>query len=199
MFSTVYSGTLQGVDALSVQVEVKSDLPGDFRFQIVGLPDAAVKEASDRVLAALSNCRLPSPPTKTVVNLAPGNIRKEGPMYDLPIALALLAAQGVVPRDRLNGFIVAGELGLNGDVRAVRGGVSLALLALREGRSVVLPRQSAEEVALVEGVKVFPVDSLRECVDFFLGVASVEALSSANSAFRHRSSSVPEVDFSEVK
>lgn len=199
MFSTVYSGALQGVEAVSVQVEVKSDLPGDFRFQIVGLPDAAVKEASDRVLAALSNCRLPSPNNRTVVNLAPGNIRKEGPMYDLPIALALLAAQGVVPRERLNGFIVAGELGLNGDVRAVRGGVSLALLALREQRSVVLPRQSAEEAALVEGVQVFPVNSLRECVDFFLGVVKIEALASSGSAFRRNTSRVPEVDFSEVK
>lgn len=199
MFSTVFSGALQGVEALPVQVEVKSDLPGEFRFQIVGLPDTAVKESSDRVLAALSNCRLPSPQTKTVVNLAPGNIRKEGPMYDLPIALALLAAQGVVPAERLNGFIVAGELGLDGSIRAVRGGVSLALLALREGRSAVLPRKSAEEAALVEGVKVFPADSLRECVDFFLGTAKIEALSSENSAFRRHSSGVPEADFSEVK
>lgn len=199
MFSTVHSGALSGVDAVPVCVEVKSDMPGEFRFLIVGLPDAAVKESSDRVTAALANCRLPVPQTKTVVNLAPGDIRKEGPMYDLPIALALLAAQGVIPRERLEGFVIAGELGLNGDVRAVRGGVSLALLALREKRAVLLPRKSAEEAALVEGVKVFPVNSLRECADFLLGVAKIEPLSPEKSAFRRRRGGVPALDFSEVK
>lgn len=199
MFSTVHSGALSGVDAVPVCVEVKSDMPGEFRFLIVGLPDAAVKESSDRVTAALANCRLPVPQTKTVVNLAPGDIRKEGPMYDLPIALALLAAQGVIPRERLEGFVIAGELGLNGDVRAVRGGVSLALLALREKRAVLLPRKSAEEAALVEGVKVFPVNSLRECADFLLGVAKIEPLSPEKSAFRRRRNGVPALDFSEVK
>lgn len=199
MFSVVYSGALQGVEAVPVQVEVKSALPGEFRFQIVGLPDAAVKESSDRVLAALSNCKFPTPQTRTVVNLAPGDIRKEGPLYDLPIALAILATQGVIPRERLEPFIVAGELGLNGHMRAVRGGVSLALLALREKRSVVLPKKSAEEAALVEGVRVYPVNSLRECVEFFLGQREILPLSSEKSAFRRNANSVPAVDFCEVK
>lgn len=199
MFSVVYSGALQGVEAVPVQVEVKSALPGEFRFQIVGLPDAAVKESSDRVLAALSNCKFPTPQTRTVVNLAPGDIRKEGPLYDLPIALAILATQGVIPRERLESFIVAGELGLNGHMRAVRGGVSLALLALRENRSVVLPKKSAEEAALVEGVRVYPVNSLRECVEFFLGQREILPLSSEKSAFRRNANSVPAVDFCEVK
>lgn len=199
MFSVVYSGALQGVDAVPVQAEVKSALPGEFRFQIVGLPDAAVKESCDRVSAALSNCGFPTPQTRTIVNLAPGDIRKEGPIYDLPIALALLAAQGVISQERLNRFVVAGELGLNGNVRAIRGGVALALLALREQRAVILPEKSAEEAALVEGVNVYPIGSLRECVEFLTGTAEIRPLSPEKSAFRKNADCVPVVDFSEVK
>ena len=199
MFSTVYSGALRGVDAVSVQVEVKSGMLGDFAMIVVGLPDAAVKESSDRVMAAFSSCKLSLPFSKTIINLAPGDIRKEGPMYDLPIALSLLVANGTLPPDNLGRFIVAGELGLDGAVRPIRGGVSLALLARKENRDIILPRVSAEEAALVEGVKVYPVENLRECLQFLTGEKQIEPLTPESSSFNKSVPAESLVDFSEVK
>ncbi len=200
MFSIVHSGALQGVEACSVQVEVKANLPGEFRLTIVGLPDAAVKESVDRVSAAVVNARFSLPSKRTLVNLAPGDLRKEGPMYDLPIAISMLAGSGTIPVENLEKFVIAGELGLDGSVRAVKGGVSLALLARKEKRALILPKKSAEEAALVEGVEVYAVENLVECVRFLSGLAPEKTpLTLEKSPFAASFSSAPSVDFSEVK
>lgn len=199
MFAIVYSGALIGVEALPVQIEMKSGLIGEPGLRIVGLPDAAVKESTERVTAALMNGGFSLSDTRTVINLAPGDIRKEGPIYDLPIALSILATSNQMDFLRLEKFVVAGELSLNGNVRAVRGGVSLALLARREGRDLILPKKSAEEAALVEGVNVYPVETLVECVKFLNGELKIEALSPEKSLFRNRGNSALSADFSEVK
>lgn len=199
MFAIVYSGALIGVEALPVQIEMKSGLIGDPGLRIVGLPDAAVKESTERVTAALMNGGFSLSDTRTVINLAPGDIRKEGPIYDLPIALSILATSNQMDFLRLEKFVVAGELSLNGNVRAVRGGVSLALLARREGRDLILPKKSAEEAALVEGVNVYPVETLVECVKFLNGELKIEALSPEKSLFGNRGNSALSADFSEVK
>lgn len=187
------------MEALPVQIEMKSGLIGDPGLRIVGLPDAAVKESTERVTAALMNGGFSLSDTRTVINLAPGDIRKEGPIYDLPIALSILATSNQMDFLRLEKFVVAGELSLNGNVRAVRGGVSLALLARREGRDLILPKKSAEEAALVEGVNVYPVETLVECVKFLNGELKIEALSPEKSLFRNRGNSALSADFSEVK
>lgn len=198
MFAIVHSGALVGVEAVPVQIEMKSGLHGDPGIRVVGLPDAAVKESTERVTAALMNGGFSLTDTRTVVNLAPGDLRKEGPIYDLPIALSILATSRQMDFSRLENFVVAGELSLNGNVRPVRGGVSLALLARREKRDLILPRKSAEEAALVEGVRVYPVESLAECVNFLNGTAKIEPLTAEKSPFRARGNAFG-VDFSEVK
>ena len=198
MFAIVHSGALVGVEAVPVQIEMKSGLHGDPGIRVVGLPDAAVKESTERVTAALMNGGFSLTDTRTVVNLAPGDLRKEGPIYDLPIALSILATSRQMDFSRLENFVVAGELSLNGNVRPVRGGVSLALLARREKRDLILPRKSAEEAALVEGVRVYPVESLEECVNFLNGTLKIDPLTAEKSPFRARGNAFG-VDFSEVK
>jgi len=198
MFAIVHSGALVGVEALPVQVEMKSGLHGEPGIRLVGLPDVAVKESTERVTAALLNGGFSLSDTKTVINLAPGDIRKEGPIYDLPIALSILATSKQMDFSRLEKFVIAGELSLNGNVRPVRGGVSLALLARKEGRDLILPKKSAEEAALVEGVRVFPVETLVECVKFLNGDVEIDALTSEKSPFRRGGNGFA-ADFSEVK
>ena len=129
MLSKVKSGALLGVEALPVEVEVNSGERGEPRTFIVGLPDVAVKESLNRVSSAMANSGFTMPLTKMTVNLAPGDIRKEGPIYDLPISLGIIASTGNMDASKLNDFIIAGELSLSGELRTICGGVSLALLA----------------------------------------------------------------------
>lgn len=205
MLAVITSGALLGVESSPVLVEVNvsdshAPIPGDFRIYTVGLPDTSVKESADRVLAAMRNSGFHLPDARTTVNLAPGDLRKEGPLYDLPIALAMLAATHQLSPLRFGDFVVAGELGLSGAVRPVRGGVAFALQARATGkRGVILPRASAEEAALVEGVPVYPVDSLHEAVRFLRGEHVIVPLDPAESPFRKGGVDVLAPDFSEVK
>ncbi|GAB5603621.1 YifB family Mg chelatase-like AAA ATPase [Thermus sp. FJN-A] len=168
MLAQVRSYALFGLDAVPVTVEVDVS-PGLPSYALVGLPDKAVEESRERVRAALKNAGFPYPQARVVVNLAPAELRKEGSHFDLPIALGLLAAQGVVPLEALAPLAVAGELGLDGTLRPVPGAVNLALGALQEGRRLLLPRESAKEAALVEGVEVWGVESLPQAVAYLKG------------------------------
>lgn len=200
MLSIVSSGSLLGIKALPVQIEINTGEAGELRFILVGLPDAAVKESQDRVFSALSNCGFRIPETRTTINLAPGNIRKEGPMYDLPIALGLLAATRQLPLERVDQYVIAGELSLSGRTRSIRGALALALLAKKEGKAgVLLPSESAEEAALVEGMSVIPVDSLDQAVRFLLGEIEIKPLSGEETSFAWMSSEEWSIDFSEIK
>jgi magnesium chelatase family protein len=154
MHASVRSVALSGVDAFEISVEasIAGGLPGVY---VVGLPDTAVREARERVRSALRAARLTLPPSRVVVNLAPADVRKEGPAFDLPIALALLAAQGRVPDGRLRDAAVVGELGLDGRVRPVRGVLAVALAARDAGRRVVVvPIDQADEARSVPGLEV---------------------------------------------
>ncbi|WP_117237948.1 YifB family Mg chelatase-like AAA ATPase [Thermus sediminis] len=173
MLAQVRSYALFGLDAIPVTVEVDVS-PGLPSYALVGLPDKAVEESRERVRAALKNAGLPYPQARVVVNLAPAELKKEGSQFDLPIALGLLAAQGVVPLEALSPLAVAGELGLDGSLRPVPGAVNLALGALAEGKTLVLPQESAQEAALVEGVRVFGAGSLGEVVAFLRGEEALE-------------------------
>src|SRR5215213_5852550 len=161
--------SLFGIDALPVEVEVdvSSGLPG---FSIVGLPDAAVQEARERVRVAISNSGYKFPTKKVIVNLAPANLRKEGPAFDLPIALGILAASGTLPAVVLEDAGVVGELSLDGGLRGVRGALSMAEGARREGLgALILPEQNAPEAASIGGPGVYGVRSLEEAVGFIAG------------------------------
>ncbi|MDX2188098.1 MAG: YifB family Mg chelatase-like AAA ATPase [Opitutaceae bacterium] len=170
MLATVSSAALMGVDALAVQVEVNSGEVGELRLVLVGLPDTAVKESNDRVFSALGNSGFKTPRARTTVNLAPGDVRKEGALYDLPIALGILAATSQIRADCIESFLVAGELGLSGATRPIRGALAMARLAVRLGRkALILPAQCAEEAAWVSGLDVYGVSSLAEAADLLAG------------------------------
>lgn len=199
MLAIIRSGALVGVEAVPVDIEVNTGEIGDFGLFIVGLPDAAVKESEDRVLSALANTGLLRPETHTTVNLAPGDLRKEGALYDLPIAIGLVGALGRLDLARCEGLVLAGELSLSGALRPIRGGVALALMARRLGlRGLLLPTASAEEAALVEGVAVHGVGSLDEAVRFLTGELRPRPLGPEDSPFRRRAVA-HDVDFDEVK
>lgn len=164
----VLSAGLVGIEAVAVGVEVDVS-PGLPCFEVVGLPGASVRESRDRVRAALRNGGFGFPLQRITVNLAPAGLRKEGALFDLPIALALLAAEGQIPREALQGRLVVGELSLDGLVRAVRGTVAVGLLARAEGLALMLPAASVEEGEVVEGLVLEPVGSLSEAVAVLRG------------------------------
>ncbi len=200
MLAIIASGALQGVEACPVQVEVNTGEIGELRFILVGLPDAAVKESQDRVFSALMNSGFAPPTTRTTLNLAPGHLRKEGPIYDLPIALGLLAATRQLEADSLKDFLIAGELSLSGATRTIRGGLALAILAKKEKKKgIILPKHSAKEAALVEGIAVYGVDSLDEVVQFLKGRIHLEALKAPVHLDRSPKDKRWDVDFKDIK
>ena len=163
------SAAILGIDAYTVQVEVDT-APGEQHFIIVGLPDTAVREAGERVKAAIRNSQFKFPfNVRLVVNLAPADIRKEGPGFDLPIALGILMATGEVERGDAERFLAVGELSLDGSVRAVSGVLPIALTAKAEGKTaIIVPSENAPEASVVEGLEVYPVDSLADTAMIFL-------------------------------
>ena len=202
MLATIHSAALQGITAELVLVEVNTGEAGAPDLILVGLPDAAVKESEDRVSSALSNSGFHMPRTRTTINLAPGDLRKEGSIYDLPIALGVLQATGQLTVANLGDYLVAGELSLSGATRPLRGALAMALLARDLGkRGLLIPPQSAAEAALVEGLAVYPVRSLDEAFRFFTGEATVAPQPGGLAAYRAGSAPDQETgaDFSEVK
>src|SRR5436190_1035497 len=164
MFARVLSAAVHGVDGYPVWVEV------DFRFglpafSIVGLPDAGVRESRERVVTAVKNSGFSFPAHKITVNLAPADVKKEGSSFDLPIAIGVMVAAEVLPPDCIADFAFLGELGLNGDVRPVRGVLPCALHFQSAGlKGLLVPEANVREAALVEGLPVFPVASLKDAV-----------------------------------
>jgi magnesium chelatase family protein len=167
MLFKTYSAAVFGIDAYLVEVEVDVGPGQNGIFNVVGLPDNAVRESRERVKAALRNCGFEYPFYQTItVNLAPADIRKEGSAFDLPMALGLLGCDGKFFGKVLDSFVLLGELSLDGSVRSVRGALSAALAARERGiKNVVVPEANAREAAVVEGVNVFPVKSLPQAAD----------------------------------
>ncbi|MBR2979500.1 MAG: YifB family Mg chelatase-like AAA ATPase [Myxococcaceae bacterium] len=165
MLARIHSGVLMGVDAVKIDVEVDASL-GMPCFEIVGLPDNAVRESKARVHAALRNCNYKLPARRMTVNLAPADIRKDGTGFDLPIALGVLATMGIFEADLVENFLFAGELALDGSIKAIRGALSLAVAARKAGlRGVVLPRLNAQEASVVDGVEIISVSQFSELAE----------------------------------
>ncbi len=174
MLSRVYSGAVYGVNAYAVEIEVNA-VSGEPQFVIVGLPDAAVRESKDRVWTAIHNAGFRPIPGRNTVNLAPADIKKEGPVYDLPIAVGLIAATGQAEMPQIEQYAMIGELALSGEVRRVRGVLPVTLEMRRQGmRGILVPADNAEEAAVAEGIDVFAVRHLREAVDFLAGDLKLE-------------------------
>ena len=176
MYATVASATVVGVDAVRVTVEVlvSGGLPS---FTIVGLPGAAVQESRERVRAALKRLGHPLSPSRVTVNLAPADVRKDGPAFDLPIALGLLAAAGAVPAARLARHLAFGELALDGTLRPVRGAVSVAVEAQSAGLTLLCAPANAVEAAAVPGAAALAPRTLAEAVAYLRGRVALEPVS----------------------
>jgi magnesium chelatase family protein len=171
----VHSRALSGVTApaVSVEVHLAGGLPG---INVVGLAETEVREARDRVRAALQNARFELPPRKVTVSLAPADLPKESGRFDLPIAIGILAASGQLPSDRLHAHEFAGELALTGELRAIRGALAMALSARHDGRAFVLPSASATEASLVRDATVLPAPTLLAVCAHLTGTAPLAPL-----------------------
>lgn len=169
MFSRLRTASTLGVGAFLVEIEthLENALPA---FVVVGLPDSAVKESRERVSAAIKNSHFVFPNKKITVNLAPADVRKEGSAFDLPIAVGILKSMGIVSAQDLDKTLILGELALDGTLRPIHGALPIAITAKNDGLlRVILPAQNADEAAVVSGVEIIPVQSLREAVEFLNG------------------------------
>jgi magnesium chelatase family protein len=198
MLAKVCSAAVNGIEAFPVEVEVNAGW-GDTLTVIVGLPDAAVKESRDRVSTALANSGFKCPMGRTTINLAPADVKKEGPSFDLPIAIGILAASEQMQTQRLGEFLIVGELALTGGVRPVKGVLPIALRARAEGkRGMLTPADNAAEAAVVSGLTVIPILNLREAVSFLEGEIAI-APTQVDVARIFDQPVEDEVDFAEVK
>ncbi len=173
MFVKTYAGTVVGIDAVMVTVE--ADITRGIGMYLVGLPDNAVKESQERIRAAFENSGFRMSGRKIVINLAPADLRKEGSLFDLPIAVALLAASGQIESELVDKYMILGELSLDGTLRPIKGALPLTVRAAQEGlRGVILPEENAREAAVVEGTEVIGVQSLAQVVAFLTGEEQIE-------------------------
>ncbi|MBM2841750.1 MAG: magnesium chelatase family protein [Bacteroidetes bacterium] len=166
MLSKVLTCATYGVNAYVVEVEthIEKQIPG---FSIVGLPDNAVKESRERITAAIKNCSFDFPIRKLTINLAPADIKKEGSSFDLPMAIGILASTEQVSADVLDDFVLLGELALDGSLRPIHGTLPMALEVRRKKvKGMIVPKENGKEAAMVEGVAVYPMSSLKETVEF---------------------------------
>ncbi|MEE8433609.1 MAG: YifB family Mg chelatase-like AAA ATPase, partial [bacterium] len=169
MISKTLSATVLGVEAHPIEVEVHF-ARGLSNFSIVGLPDGTIKESRERITAAITNSGYHFPVRRITCNLAPAEVRKIGSGFDLPIAACVLGGMNVVPKEALDGFMMVGELSLEGRVRPVRGVLPIAIAALANGaRGLILPRDNELEAAVVEGLELYPVETLEDVAALLRG------------------------------
>ena len=198
MLAKIYSAAVYGVDAYEIEIEVNG-AGGDPNIVIVGLPDAAVKESRDRVTTAIANSGYYWPRGRTTINLAPADIKKEGPSFDLPIALGMIAVGEEINTTTFEKFSFVGELALNGAVRAVKGVLPVALEARRRGKhAMFVPEANAREAAMVDKIDIYGVQNLRQTFQFLRGEVPLVPTRGDLSVFFATHQSY-EVDFSDVK
>jgi magnesium chelatase family protein len=199
MLARIFAGTVEGVDGILVEVEVDiaNGLP---TFATVGLPETSVRESKDRVKAAILNSGYKFPNRRITVNLAPADLRKAGTAFDLPIAVALLAASEMFKSDILENYLLVGELSLDGSVRPVNGILPLVILAKKRGfRGVILAKDNALEGSVVDGIDIIGVDTLYQAVEFLAGIKQIAAVKCNLAEILASQSHNDEGDFSEVK
>ncbi len=204
MLVKTFAGSVHGVDAQIITVEThtggalgNTDKLGIY---IVGLPDSAVRESLPRIEAAVKNAGFRQPRLKTIINLAPADIRKEGSAFDLPIALGMLAAAGLIPPDGFEDYLIMGELSLDGSLRPIKGALPIAIKARKEKfKGFILPSANAREAAIVNDLAIYGVDNLLEAIDLLGGVSDLKPLEVNTREEFAANSSVFDVDFSDVK
>lgn len=199
MFARVLSASVVGMDAIPIVVEVDV-LLGLPVINIVGLADTAVKESKERVRSGVSNSEFDFPMKRIVVNLAPADIKKEGPVFDLPIALGILAATKQIPHEKLDDYIVAGELSLTGEIRRVSGALLIASCAKTFGKKgVIIPKDNAPEATIIDGIDVIGVSDLNQVVEFIRGslIIDPDVRNTPDAAIWDRDSI--DLDFADIK
>lgn len=200
MYNQVTSAALKGINGYLVNVEV--DVSDGFpRFDLVGLPDSAVKESIERVRTSIKNSSIQFPYKRITVNLAPADIRKEGPFFDLPIAISILACINEVKTDLLGDTLILGELSLNGDVRRVNGILPMIYCAYRKGiKTCIIPIDNVQEGAIVEGIDIIGVHQLREVVDYLNGEQDIKPTKiDINQLFIQNHHEEQVLDFKDIK
>lgn len=199
MLVKTYGSAVFGIDAIKVTIEVNVT-PG-FNFALVGLPDSAVKESQHRIVSAMGANNYAWPGRSVVINMAPADIRKEGSAYDLPLAIGVLAASEQMSPERINRYVLMGELSLDGGLQPIKGALPIAIQARADGfDGFILPKQNAREAAVVDNLRVYGVENIAEVIDFFNGVTpSLEpTVVDINENFAEHAGTY-DVDFSEVK
>lgn len=198
MLVKVYSAAVQGIEATTVTIEV--NLSRGFKFFLVGLPDNAVKESHERILAAMQVNGYTFPVAQIIINMAPADIRKEGSAYDLPLAISIMAASGQVATEQLSRYLIIGEVGLDGTLQPVKGALPIAIKAREQGfEGLILPQQNAREAAVVNRLKVYGVEKLSQVVDFFNGKGELQqTIVNTREEFYEQQSEF-EYDFADVK
>ncbi|QJX47210.1 YifB family Mg chelatase-like AAA ATPase [Hymenobacter taeanensis] len=198
MLTKTFGSAVQGVNAYTITIEVV--VSQGTGFFVVGLPDNAIKESQQRVEAALKFRNYRMPRTKVVVNMAPADIRKEGSSYDLPIALGILHASQQLNTERLSEYVVMGELALDGALRPIRGVLPIAIQARKEGfKGLILPKENAQEAAIVNNLDVIPVETMQEAVDFLEGRQTIEpVVIDTRNVFQHTANQYA-ADFADVQ
>lgn len=198
MLVKVFGSAVQGVDAITITVEV--NIAQGINFHLVGLPDSAVKESHHRIDSALKNNGYKIPGKKVVINMAPADIRKEGSAYDLTIAMGILAASGQIEHESISDYLIMGELSLDGGLQAMKGALPIAIQAKKEGfKGLILPKQNAREAAIVDGLKVIGVDNILDLIDFFNGKKELQptVLDTRKEFYNNLNSAA--IDFEDVK
>ena len=176
MLVKTFGSAVHGISATTVTVEVH--IGQGINFYMVGLPDSAVKESHQRIDAALKNNGLKIPGKQITINMAPADIRKEGSAYDLTIAVGILAASEAIKPDEISKYIIMGELSLDGELRPIKGTLPIAIQAKQEGfKGIILPDINAKEAAVVDGLEVYGVSTIKQVINFFNGTASLEKTS----------------------
>jgi len=198
MLAKINSASLYGIDALRVEVEIDlaSGLP---QLATVGLAEGAVKESKDRIRAAVKNCGYTFPAKRITINLAPADLKKEGSAYDLPMAVGILAAEGLVEKTLLDDYLLIGELSLDGTIKPVRGALAVAMAAKKENfKGVILPESNAPEAAVVREIEVLGVQNLPQVTEFLNGKQTIERTTVNLQALFNQNSQYSS-DFSDVK
>lgn len=199
ILAQLHSAAFLGIEALLVDIEVEIKRAERFSLIIIGLPDLAVKESKERVLTALKNTHSSLDPFHAMINLAPGDLKKEGSVYDLPIALGILIAKGMLPNSICRDYLCLGELSLSGQLRPIRGALSAALLAREMGKKgVILPAHNAKEAAAVPNIQIIGVEDLKQATEFFKNPTSFTPCHESYDA-TFFTPSKPSVDLGEIK
>ncbi len=198
MLVKTYGSAIIGVSAMTVTVEVS--MAEGSGFFMVGLPDNAVKESAQRIASAFEESGIKVPGKRFTVNLAPADLKKEGSAYDLPIAIGILGAVGILKSDELERYVIMGELGLDGSLRPIKGVLPIAIEARKRGcKGIIIPAENAREAAIVNNLEVYGAESLKQVADYFNGLADLPQTIVDTRAEFARSLNSYEYDFADVK